>query len=34
MPELIQKAIDGMRQLDENDLLILLNLINRLKSKE
>lgn len=32
-PELIQKAIDGMRQLDENDLLMLLGLINRLKEK-
>ncbi len=31
-PELIQKAIDGMRQLNESDMLILLSLINRLKS--
>lgn len=30
-PELIQKAIDGMRQLNESDLLMLLGLINRLK---
>ena len=32
-PELIQKAIDGMRQLNESDMLMLLSLINRLKSK-
>ncbi len=32
-PELIQKAVDGMRQLSESDILILLSLINRLKSK-
>ena len=32
-PELIQKAVDGMMQLDERDILILLNLINRLQSK-
>lgn len=32
-PELIQKAVDGMRHLDESDLLMLLGLINRLKSK-
>ncbi len=30
-PELIQKAIDGMRQLEEGDLIMLLGLINRLK---
>ena len=30
-PELIQKAIDGMRQLDEGDLIMLLSIINRLK---
>lgn len=29
-PELIQKAIAGMKQLDETDLLMLLGLINRL----
>lgn len=29
-PELIQKAIEGMEQLDEGDLLILLGIINRL----
>ncbi len=32
-PELIQKAIDGMRQLNESDLIMLLGIINRLKSK-
>ncbi|MBQ6499509.1 MAG: helix-turn-helix transcriptional regulator [Ruminococcus sp.] len=30
-PELIQKAIDGMRQLSESDQLMLLGFINRLK---
>lgn len=29
-PELIQKAIEGMKQLSEDDLLILLGLINRM----
>lgn len=32
-PELIQKALNGMRQLDEDDLLILLSLINRMLKK-
>ena len=32
-PELIQKAIDGMKQLDENDMLMLLGFINRLLKK-
>lgn len=32
-PELIQKAVEGMRQLDESDLLILLSLINRMLNK-
>lgn len=32
-PELIQKAIDGMRRLDESDLIMLLGFINRLKSE-
>ena len=32
-PELIQKAIDGMRQLKESDLIMLLGIINRLKSE-
>lgn len=30
-PELIQKAVEGMKQLGEDDLLILLGIINRLK---
>ena len=30
-PELIQKAIDGMRVLNDDDMLLVLNLINRLK---
>lgn len=29
-PELIQKALAGMRQLDESDMLMLLSIINRL----
>lgn len=29
-PELIQKAIEGMCQLDENDMLMLLGIINRM----
>lgn len=29
-PELIQKAVSGMKQLSESDLLMLLGLINRL----
>ena len=29
-PELIQKAVSGMKQLNEADLLMLLGLINRL----
>lgn len=33
-PELIQKAIAGMKQLDETDLLTLLGLINRLLEKK
>ena len=32
-PELIQKAVAGMKQLDETDLLMLLGLINRLLEK-
>ena len=32
-PELIKKAIEGMRQLDENDMLMLLGFINRLLRK-
>lgn len=30
-PELIQKAVEGMKQLDETDMLTLLSLINRLQ---
>jgi len=30
-PELIQKALEGMRTLNDDDLLLVLNLINRLK---
>lgn len=29
-PELIQKAIEGMKQLDESDILMLLGIINRM----
>lgn len=29
-PELIQKAVEGMKQLDESDMLMLLSMINRL----
>lgn len=33
-PELVQKAVEGLRQLDESDLLMLLGIINRmLKSR-
>ncbi|MBQ2994720.1 MAG: helix-turn-helix transcriptional regulator [Peptococcaceae bacterium] len=32
-PELIQKALNEMKQLDETDLLLLLTLINRLQNK-
>lgn len=32
-PELIQKALSGLKQLSEEDLLMLLSLINRLKKK-
>lgn len=30
-PELIQKAVEGMRQLSERDLIMLLSFIDRLK---
>lgn len=30
-PELIQNAVDGMKKLDENDLLILLGIIKRMQ---
>lgn len=29
-PELIQKALEGLKQLDDSDLLLILNHINRL----
>ena len=29
-PELIQKAVEGMKKMDEGDLLLLLSMINRL----
>ena len=29
-PQLIQKAVDGMKKLDEGDLLMLLSIINRM----
>ena len=32
-PELIKKAVEGIRQLDENDMLMLLGFINRLLRK-
>ena len=32
-PELIQKALEGMRRLDEDDMLMLLGIINRLLKK-
>ena len=32
-PELIQKAITGLKQLDDNDVLMILNNINRLLKK-
>ena len=30
-PELIQKAIEGMKQLSEDDILMLLGIINRMR---
>lgn len=32
-PELIKKAIDGLNELDDSDLLLILNFINRLSKK-
>ena len=32
-PELVQKALEGMKQLDESDMLMLLGFINRLLKK-
>ena len=33
IPELIQKAIDGMKQLNETDIIMILGIINRLKER-
>lgn len=30
-PELIQKAVEGMKELDESDILMLLGIINRMR---
>lgn len=32
-PELLRKALEGMRQLSESDMLMLLGLINRLRAE-
>ena len=32
-PELLQKALEGMRQLSESDMLMLLGIINRLRAE-
>ena len=32
-PELIQKALEGMKRLDESDMLMLLGIINRLLAR-
>lgn len=32
-PELLQKVLEGMRQLSESDMLMLLGLINRLRAE-
>jgi len=32
-PELIRKALDGLRQLNERDVIVILDLIERLKEK-
>ena len=32
-PELVQKALEGIKQLDESDMLMLLGFINRLLKK-
>lgn len=32
-PELVQKAVEGMKQLDDSDQLMILNHINRLLKK-
>ena len=32
-PELIQKVIKGLKQLDEDDMILILTYINRLQKK-
>jgi hypothetical protein len=32
-PELVEKAIEGLKQLNEDDMLMLLGIINRLLKK-
>lgn len=32
-PELLQKAINGMKQLNEKDMLMLIGIIDRLREK-
>jgi len=32
-PELIQKAVEGLKSLDDSDVLLILNHINRLQKK-
>lgn len=31
-PELIHKAVEGLKELNDNDILMILSLINRLKN--
>ena len=33
-PELVQKALSGLRELDDEDLLMLIGIINRLHKKK
>lgn len=33
-PELIQKAVEGLKQMDETDLIMLLGIINRFLKKQ
>ena len=33
-PQLVRKAMDGMRELDDNDMLLLINLIHRLQNRD
>nr|WP_308743545.1 helix-turn-helix transcriptional regulator [uncultured Anaerocolumna sp.] len=32
-PELVHKAVEGLKELDDNDVLMILNHINRLRRK-